>query len=95
MKHTGPTIILALIYLAPSIVGIISNRLDPSLASGLTVAYLAAAGVFFGIIATGVAALLSLKWGVFKPRYLLVGGCLALSVVIFLLANSGALSVGQ
>lgn len=95
MKHALPTIMLAVIYLAPSIIGVINNRLDPSLESGLTVAYLAAAGIVLGVLATGLSALLSLHWVGFKPNYLIAAICLALSIVIFLLANSGALSVVQ
>ena len=72
MKHVFPTIVLALLYLGPSMIGIVSNRLDPSLPSGLAIAYLAAAGVLMGVLATGVTALLSLQWSFFKPNYLIV-----------------------
>lgn len=95
MKHALPTIILAMIYLAPSIIGVINNRLDPSLESGLSVAYFAAAGIILGVATTGISALLSLQWPVLKANYLIVAICGVLSIIIFLLANSGALSVVQ
>ena len=95
MKHTYPTIILAALYLTPALVGIVLNRMDPNMASALSVAYLAAGGVVLGVIATGIAALLSMQWAGFKPNYLVVAVCLALSILIFVLANSGRLSVVQ
>ena len=95
MKHVFPTLILALIYLTPALVGIVLNRMDPNMASALTVAYLAAGGVVLGVIATGIDALLSMQWAAFKPNYVIVAACLALSILIFILANSGMLSVVQ
>ena len=65
------------------------------MASALTVAYLAAGGVILGVIATGIDAVLSTQWAGFKPNYVLVAACLALSILIFILANSGMLSVVQ
>lgn len=95
MKQNLPTLILALVFFAPSLIGVISNRLDPSLESGLTVAYLAAGGVVLGVVATALAVLLSFQWGALKPSYLIVGICFVLSIVIFVLANAGMLSVVQ
>ena len=59
------------------------------------VADLAAAGVILGLIATGISALLGLLREGYQPNHVIVAGCLALSVLIFILANLGMLSVVQ
>ncbi|MEL6826815.1 MAG: hypothetical protein AAFN91_11260 [Pseudomonadota bacterium] len=95
MKNAIPTIILALAFLTPALVGIIRNQMDPSLASAMTVAYLAAGGVILGIVATGITTLLGWLREGYKPNHVIVASCFALSVLIFILANLGMLSVVQ
>ncbi|MEM9572940.1 MAG: hypothetical protein AAF996_15860 [Pseudomonadota bacterium] len=69
------------------------NQLNPSMESALGVAYFALLGVVLGILATAIILLLSWRDVLQAPNLWVVGVSFVVSLVLFLKANSGALSV--
>ena len=86
------TLIVALAFLLPVLVGIGLNQLNPSLETALGVAYFALLGLVLGVLVT--ALILVLKWRdiLAAPNVWVVGASFVVSLVLFLKANSGALS---
>lgn len=80
-------------FLVPILVGIVLNQLNPSMETALGVAYFALLGVMVGVLATATFLLLSWREVLRTPNLWVVGVSFALSLVLFLMANSGALSV--
>ena len=86
------TLFAALAFLAPVFIGIVLNQLNPSLETALGVAYFALLGLVLGVLTT--ALILVLKWRdiLAAPNVWVVGVSFVVSLVLFLKANSGALS---
>ena len=86
------TLFTALAFLVPVFIGIVLNQLNPSLETALGVAYFALLGLVLGVLTT--ALILVLKWRdiLAAPNVWVVGVSFVVSLVLFLKANSGALS---
>lgn len=80
-------------FLLPILVGIVLNQLNPSMETALGVAYFALLGVLLGVLATSIILLLSWREVLRAPNLWVVGVSFVISSVLFLKANSGALSV--
>lgn len=80
-------------FLLPILVGIVLNQLNPSMETALGVAYFALLGVLLGVLATGIILLLSWRGVLQAPNLWIVGVSFVISLVLFLQANSGVLSV--
>lgn len=92
MKFNIPTIGIILMYFAPLVAGIVINQLNPNMATALGVAYFALSGLILGVLSTGIAAALSLKWTSVRPNYLIVGFAFIVGLGLFFVANGGGLS---
>ncbi|MEL7284795.1 MAG: hypothetical protein AAGJ68_09795 [Pseudomonadota bacterium] len=86
------TIIVSALYLLPVLVGAALNQMNPNLGTGMGVAYSALLGLIMGIIATALVGLLTWRKTASGPNYWVVGLSFLASLVLFVLANSGALS---
>ncbi len=89
------TLIIAALFLLPTLIGIGLNQLDPSAGSALGVAYFALLGLLLGLLGTVIVLLLSWRGSMAPPNIWLVGLCLIASLVLFLQANTGSLSLVQ
>lgn len=87
------TLVTVLAFMLPILIGILLNQLNPSMESALGVAYFALLGVVLGILATAIILLLSWRDVLQAPNLWVVGVSFVVSLVLFLKANSGALSV--
>jgi hypothetical protein len=86
------TIIISALYLIPVMVGIVLNRMNPTMGTGMGVAYFALLGLIMGIIATALVGLLTWRKTASSPNYWVVGLSFVASLVLFVLANTGTLS---
>ena len=86
------TIVTVLAFLLPILIGIVLNQLNPSMETALGVAYFALLGVVLGVLTTALFLLLSWRDVLRAPNLWVVGVSFVVSLVLFLKANSGALS---
>lgn len=92
MNKTVSTIGLLIVFWGPPLLSIFYNQLNPSLGTGLGVPLGFLAGILLGASATLLVFIASRRWPSCRPQYLIVLGAAVVDLVLFPIANSGALS---
>lgn len=80
------------LYAGPTLIGLGMNYSNPNLGTAMGVAYLSLLGLILGLLGTAVASLLSWRKTISLPPVWILLVSFAVSLGVFLLANSGALS---
>lgn len=87
------TALLVFAFWAPPILAISANRLAPDISTALGVPYAFLIGLVLGLAMTGFVALAAWRWPSLKPSYPVIAGAAVITIVLFVVAEQGALSV--
>jgi len=80
------------LYAVPTLIGLGMNYSNPNIGTAMGVAYLSLLGLILGLFGTAIASLLSWRKIIDLPQVWVLLVSFAVSLGVFLLANSGALS---